>query len=310
MRTILFEEADPLLTWTGIADAMMAGHKLPAAEIGDLLLRKEENALLSRGAWIEGMGMAMKSMSVFPGNRDHPSVQGGVLLFDGENGSLKAVIDGILITKWKTAGDSILGARLLANPGPKTHLIVGAGTVSASVLDAYSAEFPSIERFLIWNRSRERAEKLVAEKQADASATLEISDNLEEACASADIITTATMSKEPVLRGEWVRPGTHVDLIGAFRPDMREADDNLLQKGELFVDSRETTFGHIGEIEIPLRNGVISREDVLGDFYELCNQKSGRSSPEAITIFKNGGGAHLDLMTSNQVFSAVSGPNL
>jgi len=301
MRTISFEEADPLLSWNNIAEALHAGHQLPKAEIGDLLLQSAPNALLSRGAWIPGLGMVLKSMSVFPENTDLPSIQGGVLLFDGKNGSLMAAIDGILVTKWKTAGDSILGAKLLANPEPKTHLMVGAGTVAASILEAYSEVFPSIERFIIYNRTQARAHEL-ADRMNTKVPGIEVMEDLEMACAEADIITSATMTIEPVLKGAWIKPGTHIDLIGAFKPNMREADDALLLKSELFVDSRDTTIGHIGEIEIPLQAGTITRDDIRGDFYELCKGKAGRSSADAITLFKNGGGAHLDLMTCMMIY--------
>lgn len=304
MRTITFEEADPLLNWTGIADAIHAGHQLPKAEIGDLLLQEAPNALLSRGAWIKGLGMAMKSMSVFPKNKARPSIQGGVLLFDGEDGHLKAIIDGILITKWKTAGDSVLGARLLANPNPKTHLMVGAGTVAQSILHAYHEVFPSIEKFIIYNRTTQKADAL-KHKMQHMIPGIEVYDDLQEACSQADIITTATMTIDPILKGDWIKHGTHVDLIGAFKPNMREADDRLLERSEIFVDSRATTIGHIGEIEIPLQTGVISKDDILGDFYELCTGKAKRSNAESISCFKNGGGAHLDLMTGLEVFKRV-----
>ena len=148
MRTISFEEADPVLSWTQIADALEAGHRLEKAVVGDLLLQSAPNALLSRGAWIPGLGMALKSMSVFPDNPSRetplPSINGGVLLFEGVTGTIKAVLDGILVTKWKTAGDSVLGARLLARPDPETYLVVGAGTVASSVIAAYREVFPSI----------------------------------------------------------------------------------------------------------------------------------------------------------------------
>ena len=304
MRTISFEEADPHLNWTAIADAMQEGHLLPKAQIGDLLLQEAPNALLSRGAWIKGLGMAMKSMSVFPENKKLPSIQGGVLVFDGNDGSLKTVVDGILVTKWKTAGDSVLGARLLANPEPKTHLMVGAGTVAASIIEAYHEIFPSIETFVIYNRTEEKAQKL-ADELGKKIPGIEVSNDLEKACAEADIITTATMTVDPILKGDWVKPGTHVDLIGAFKPNMREADDTLLKKSEIFVDSRETTIGHIGEIQIPLDNGVITKADILGDFYDLCAGKVKRSSDDAITFFKNGGGAHLDLMTSLEIYNSL-----
>ncbi len=304
MRTISFEEADPHLNWTAIADAMHAGHQLPKAKIGDLLLQEAPNALLSRGAWIDGLGMAMKSMSVFPKNNTLPSIQGGVLVFDDKNGSLKAIIDGILVTKWKTAGDSVLGARLLANPEPKSHLMIGAGTVAASILDAYHEIFPSINRFIIYNRTQEKAEALAQKLSAKISG-IEIATDLQSACGRADIITSATMAINPIIKGEWIKPGTHVDLIGAFKPNMREADDVLITKSELFVDSRETTIGHIGEIEIPLKEGTIVHKDILGDFYDLCNNQAQRSSESAITLFKNGGGAHLDLMTSLEIYKTI-----
>ena len=297
------------MRWNMVADAIHAGHQLPKGEVGDLLLQHAPNALLSRGAWIPGLGMALKSMSVFPDNTGlsppQPSIQGGVLLFEDKQGALKAVIDGVLVTKWKTAGDSVLGARLLANPEPKTHLMVGAGTVAATILDAYHEIFPSVERFLIWNRSREKADLLARDLSASI-AGIEVVSDLEAACGAADIVTTATMSTTPVLDGNWIKPGTHVDLIGAFKPDMREADDTLLRKSRIFVDSRETTIGHIGEIEVPLRDGTITLDDIAGDFYDICTGKAGRAREEEITFFKNGGGAHLDLMTSDTIFQAVN----
>jgi len=305
MRTITFEEADPHLTWNAVSDALHTGHQLAKAEIGDVLLQVEPNALLNRAAWIPRLGMALKSMSVFPqnglANPPLPSIQGGVLLFDDKNGSLMAMIDGVLVTKWKTAGDSVLGAKLLANPLPKTHLMVGVGTVALSVIDAYREVFPSIDRFIVYNRTVSNAYKFVETMQHKV-AGIEVMENLSDACGEADIITCATMATEPVLKGEWIKPGTHVDLIGAYKSDMREADDALLLKSELFVDSRDTNIGHIGEIDIPLNAGIIKLEDIRGDLYDLCKNKIGRSSTESITVFKNGGGAHLDLMTSRMIY--------
>jgi len=305
MKFISFDEADPLLNWSNVADAIQAGHALPKAEIGDLLLQSAPNALLTRGAWIEGLGMAIKSMSVFPENPDIspslPSIQGGVLLFEGKTGGLRAVIDGILATKWKTAGDSILGARLLANPEPQTHLVVGAGTVAASIVEAYHAVFPSIKRFILYNRTLERAKTLAASLSGSIPG-IEITDDLPSACLAADIVTSATMTIDPILKGDWFTPGTHIDLIGAFKPNMREAHDDLLLKSSIFVDSKDTTFGHIGEIEIPLQAGTISHEDIKGDFYDICANAVSRSNEKEITLFKNGGGAHLDLMTCLHIF--------
>lgn len=116
---------------------------------------------------------------------------------------------------------------------------------------------------------------------------------------AADIVVTATMSHDPVIRGDWLRPGQHLNLIGAYRPDMREADDAALRRARIFVDSFDTTLEHIGELKIPLASGAITRADVLADFYDL--QRFAPGGADDITLFKNGGGAHLDLMTARFV---------
>jgi ornithine cyclodeaminase len=126
-----------------------------------------------------------------------------------------------------------------------------------------------------------------------------VAEDLEQAVRAADIVTSATMSADPLLHGAWFQPGQHIDLIGAYRPDMREADDAALQRSQVFVDSRDTTVGHIGELKTPLANGVITEVDILADFYQP--EQFIRQSEEAITLFKNGGGAHLDLMVCRYI---------
>ncbi|MCQ0988886.1 ornithine cyclodeaminase family protein [Jiella marina] len=309
MKIIGFEEGDRLLTWPDVAEAIRAGHQGEKAEIGDLLIGVGEKRMLNRAAWIPGLGIAMKSVTVFPDNPKQnpprPSVQGGVLVFDAETGVPTALIDGGLVTKWKTAGDSILGATLLANPEPKTLLICGAGTVADNLADAYPAIFPSIDTILVWNRTQEKAEDFVARHGGGRREIRSVAD-LKSAVGEADIVTTATMAVEPIIKGDWLQAGTHLDLIGAYRPDMREADDAVLRRGELFVDSRETTIGHIGEIQIPLDQGTINVADIRGDFADLVAGRAGRSGPDAITVFKNGGGAHLDLMVADLVLGKAA----
>jgi ornithine cyclodeaminase len=131
-------------------------------------------------------------------------------------------------------------------------------------------------------------------------------ENLPDACARADIISTATMSNEPVIFGDWITAGTHVDLIGAFKANMREADDALMNKARLFVDSYDTTLLHIGELMMPLASGVISKADVLADYRGLVAGDDGRLSEDDITVLKNGGGAHLDLMTAKYILSRIA----
>jgi ornithine cyclodeaminase/alanine dehydrogenase-like protein (mu-crystallin family) len=295
-------DVEDRLDWCALVDALAEGHRGPRAEIGDQFLHRGPDTLLSRAAWIDGLGVAVKSVTVMPGNpaRGLPSVQGALVLFEDATGAVEAVIDSALVTKWKTAADSLLGARLLARPESRRLLIVGAGAVAASLVEAYRAIFPGIA-VAIWNRSAEGAQALAARTGAEAAT------DLPEAVGAADIIACATMASEPVLRGEWLRPGQHVDLIGAFRPDMREADDAALTRSRIFVDSFDTTLDHIGELMDPLARGVIARSDVLGDFHDLVAGHAGRRSAEEITLFKNGGGAHLDLMTARVILAAWSG---
>jgi len=291
---IPFAEGEALLDWIGLTDALAEGHALPKAEIGDTFLYRDPDTLLSRAAWIDGMGMAVKTATVFPGNpgRGAPMINGGVNLYSDGDGILQAIIDFHLVTKWKTAGDSLLAARRLARADSKNILIVGAGTVGRSLHDAYSTAFPGAH-FQVWNRTRANALAMATERPM-----LTVANDLEQAVRSADIITSATMSTEPLIRGEWLQPGQHLDLIGAYRPDMREVDDAALQKSRVFVDSFDTTIGHIGEVKIPLDAGTITRDHLSADYYDLDAFKR---APGDITLFKNGGGAHLDLMTSRYI---------
>ncbi|MEO0992103.1 MAG: ornithine cyclodeaminase [Pseudomonadota bacterium] len=283
-----------------MTEALEAGHLLPRAEIGDTFLYRGKDTMLSRAAWIDGMGLAVKTATVFPENpaAGLPMIGGGVSVFC-DNGVLEALVDFHLVTKWKTAGDSLLAARKLARPDSRRILIVGAGTVGASLFEAYSAGFPGAE-FTIWNRNADRAEAF-----ADARPGMQVANSLAEAVQDADIVTSATMTTEPILQGVWLRPGQHIDLIGAYRPDMREADDAALHRARIFVDSYATTLDHIGEMKIPLASGTITRSDVLADYYDIASGAFARNSEDEITLFKNGGGAHLDLMTCRYVLDRV-----
>ena len=292
-------EAEASLDWLALTDALAEGHRLPRARLGDTFLYRGDDTLLSRSAWIDGLGIAVKSATIRPGNREAPPINGAVTLFSDVDGTLEAVLDFHLITKWKTAADSLLAARRLARSDPRDVLIVGAGTLAASLREAYGALFPGAA-FHVWNRTPERAMAL-----AEAHPNTAHAPDLEAAVRAADVVTCATMSMEPLIRGEWLRPGTHLDLIGAYRPDMREADDAAITAGRLFLDSRETVLGHIGELKDPLERGVLSEADLVADFYELDAFE--RRSEGEITVFKNGGGAHLDLMTARHVLERWRG---
>lgn len=290
-------EAEAKLDWIALTEAFEKGHKLPKAEVEDVFLYRGKDTLLNRSAWIDGLGLAVKCATIFPENAavQKPTINGAVNLFSDKDGTLEAVVDFHLVTKWKTAADSLLAARKLARPESKNILIIGAGTVGRSLKEAYSAAFPDAQ-FTVWNRSQSGAEKFAQELP-----DVKIAADLETAVQEADIITSATMATEPFIKGEWFRAGQHIDLIGAYRPDMREANDTALLRSKVFVDNRHTTVGHIGELKTPVSQGVIPESHVIADYYEL--EKFTRA-PEDITLFKNGGGAHLDLMTARYAVDA------
>lgn len=289
-------EAEALLTWAGLTDALEAGHRLPRADIKDVLLHNGPNALLNRTAWINGMGQLVKVATVFPGNAPgKPTINGAVTLYDDATGVLSAIVDFHLVTKWKTAGDSLLSAKRLARKDARNILLVGAGNVARSMVQAYASHFPDA-RFTVWSRNRDTA----------AAMGLPVADDLQTAVQTADIICTATMARTPIIKGAWLQPGQHLDLIGAYAPGMREVDDTAMSRARIFVDARATTVHHIGELIDPLANGTITEGDIIADFYDdpgLFTRQSG----DDITIAKNGGGAHLDLMTASYIRTVWAG---
>lgn len=297
---IVGPEIEPKLDWLALTKAIEAGHRLPRAEVGDTFLRRRGDTLLTRSAWIDGMGLAVKAATIFPDNPKAgiPSIDGSVTLYNDADGRPEALVDFKLVTKWKTAGDSLLSARFLARKDARDILIVGAGAVAQSMVEAYRAVFPAAH-FAIWARNPDAARAF-----ADATGAAPATD-LEAAVGKADVIATATMATSPVILGKWLRPGTHLDLIGAYRADMREVDDEAMRRARLFVDARATTIHHIGEIMKPIASGAIKESDLLGDFYDIASGAFARQGDDDITIAKNGGGAHLDLMTARYILGVA-----
>jgi ornithine cyclodeaminase len=288
------KDAEAMLTWAGLTAALEAGHRLPRAEIADIFLYRGKDTLLDRAAWIDGLGSLVKVGTIVPGNtgRGKPTINGIVNLFDDTTGELKALIDFHLVTKWKTAGDSLLSASRLARKDSRKFLLVGAGTVARSMVEAYRSVWPDAQ-FTIWSRSRATAESM----------GLPVADDLEAAVRAADVICTATLATDPLIKGDWLQPGQHLDLIGAYTPAMREVDDTAMSRARVFVDARATTLHHIGELMSPIASGAITEADVIADFYDDPTLYT-RLSADEITIAKNGGGAHLDLMTATYIAKA------
>jgi ornithine cyclodeaminase len=229
-------------------------------------------------------------------------VQAVLVLFSAEDGRPLAVMDGTEITYWRTAADSALGAQYLAPAAPETLLVVGAGELAPWLVRSHRTVRPSLRRVLIWNRTPERAEALAARIGAEHA------PELEAAVRAADVITCCTRSRAPLVQGEWLRPGQHLDLVGGFTPETREADDEAACRARVFTDLRESAFHGVGDILGPIAAGVMTEADVLADHYDLCSGRvPGRGAAEELTLFKNAGGGHLDLMTAELVWRRVTG---
>ena len=306
---MLMLDADKILnsiSFTTLVDELAAMHREPIGLVDEMLMEsKDSNDNIShffiRTGWQPEKAVGAKVITIFPRNnqqREWPSIQAVYILFEGVNGTPIACLDGTALTWVKTASDSALGSRLLSRENIESMLMIGAGQMAPHLVSAHCEVRPSLKQVQVWNRTNDKAQNLcasLADKYPQISFTAVT--EIEASASKADLICSAIGCTQPIVRGEWLKPGTHVDLIGAYTAEMREADDECLRRGSLFVDARETTIHHIGELMIPLASGAISEADVLADFSDLCQQRHpGRQSEDEITVFKNGGGGHLDLM--------------
>ena len=302
-------EVNRVLTFPILIEAIEAAHRRPKIAVRDGYLGDDKGQqLVTRSAVDAGRFMMTKLYTSFPANLAHgklPAVQAVCVLFDGSNGQPLAVMDASEITHWKTAADSALGAKQLARPDAETLLVVGAGEMAHWLVRGHRTVRPSLRRVQIWNRTIARAQELATLLERDGIAAEAVTD-LDAATREADVITTCTRSREPLVKGANLRPGTHLDLVGGFTPETREADDEAARRARVFVDRRESAFDGVGDILAPIKSGAISESDVLGDHYDLASGKvAGRLSDTDITFFKNAGGGHLDLMTCETVFRAL-----
>ncbi len=258
---------------------------------------ERENGFLLWPAWRHGEALGAKLVTIFPGNEARgagPNIRSLYLLFDGKDGAPLALMTGESFTRHKTAADSALGADLLARRDVRHLVVLGAGAQAETHVAYLRAVRPSIERVTVWNQTRVKAEALAARISGGAS-----TEDRAGAVAAADIVTCLTAATEPVLEGAWLRPGTHVDLVGGFTPAMRESDDAAILRARVFADHRGLVMAHNGDIRDPFDRGVIGPDHVRGDLFDLCSGKvAGRTDPSEVTLFKNGGGGHLDLMAA------------
>ncbi len=254
--------------------------------------------LLLMPAWTAGANghVGVKIASAFPGNsaRSLPSIMASYVLMDGDTGRPVAMLDGGMLTLRRTAAASALAASYLARDDVHRLVMVGAGALAPHLIEAHASVRP-IETVAIWNHKAGRAEKLAAQLADRPYAVTAVSD-LEAAVRDADIISCATLSSEPLVSGDWLKPGAHLDLVGSFTPAMRESDDAAVRRARVYVDTRAGALKEAGDIVLPIKAGVIGEADICGDLFDLCRGTTeGRRSAEEITLFKSVGTALEDL---------------
>jgi len=269
--------------------------------------KRQDNQFITQFSWASDDVIAIKLNSIFPLNANLspplPSIQGVVILFEARHGQALACCDGAELTFRKTAADSALGADFLSNPDAKTLLLMGAGGLAPHIIAAMRFVRPSINKILIWNRHHLKAQQL-AEKLTSSPCPVLAVSQLDEAVPQADIISCITMATTPILQGALLQQGCHVDLIGAYQPQMREANDDVIRRaGRLFVDSFANCESS-GDVADPLKNGILSRDQIVADLFSLCKgQHHGRADKTEITVYKNVGGGHLDMFAMKQLLT-------
>ncbi len=315
------DELEKLLTFPALIEALREGFRrgviVPFRHHHAIQVAGEPEAtLLLMPAWDMADGRAggehigVKVVTVHPGNSERglPSVQGTYLLLDGRTGALRATLDGTALTLRRTAAASALAASYLAREDASRLLMVGAGALAPHLIEAH-ASVRRIGRVDIWNHRRERAEAL-AHRLRDAGAGYEIMavENIEAAAREADVISCATLSAKPLIRGAWLKAGAHLDLVGAFTPAMRESDDAAATRASIFVDTRAGALQEAGDIVQPIEAGLIGEAAIRADLFDLCRGlHPGRTDAGEVTLFKSVGTALEDLVAAAFALRATGG---
>lgn len=252
--------------------------------------------LLLMPAWQPGSGLGVKIATVFPDNAQlgKPVVFASYLLMSAETGIPVAMLDGTELTLRRTAAASALASSFLSREDANSLLMVGTGNLAPHLIAAH-ATVRSIREVRIWGRRMDAARQL-AETLADAEFSVTVAEDLESAAREADIISCATLATEPLIVGEWLSAGQHIDLVGAFRPNMCEVDEAAIVRADVYVDTRAGAISEAGEIVQAMRSGAISAADIKGELAELAaGEIVGRSNDSAVTLFKSVGTALEDL---------------
>ncbi|MFV8782561.1 ornithine cyclodeaminase family protein [Microbulbifer sp. SA54] len=265
---------------------------------------ENENTLLLMPAWQADGFLGIKTVVVAPDNREQPSIQGQYTLIDAATGAPKVVMDAASITARRTAAASALAADYLAPINASTLLMVGTGTLAPELIRAHACVRP-IKEVLIWGRDPDKAQA-VARSLIGEPFNVNICNDIQSGMQRADIVSCATMSKTPLLFGKWLREEQHIDLVGAYRPDMREADDLLVKRVALYADVLPHALSETGDLAIPIAEGIIDPQSILGDLPKLCQAKAPLPR-SGVTCFKSVGQALEDLVAAQLTYKRIAG---
>jgi ornithine cyclodeaminase len=303
MKVIAAEALAKIATYGAIVEALREGFK---TDIATPVRHHHETSpvstLLLMPAWSrEWTGLKTVVVKTDNAAKNLPTVQASYLLIKNDTGETVAIMDGTELTRRRTAAAAALAADYLARPDASTLVLVGAGALGSHFVKAHAAVRP-IRKVFIYNRSPEKAAALAHELKADELEASAVTD-LEAAVRQADIVSCVTTSTKPIVRGEWLKPGTHVDLAGAFKPTMRETDGDVVARARVFVDTREGALSEAGDLLQARDEGKFDFAHVHGDLFDLCRGTvKGRKTPQEITLFKSCGTALEDLATAIMVY--------
>jgi ornithine cyclodeaminase len=263
----------------------------------------DASTVLIMPAWKRHEVFGVKLVSFWPdnGERNLLTIAGVYVLFSCIDGIPLAVMDGTELTQRRTAAVTALGARILARKNSKTLVVLGTGSLSVPMVLAHCSVM-DLERIEVWGRSPDKAQAVV-DSLASHGVVAYANSDVQQAVSHADVVCACSAAVKPFIRSEWVRPGTHVGLVGAFTPDMAEAEPALMARSQVFADSREAILQKGGEVLQAIRQGLIAHSDIQGEVAELAAEpaRAWRSSAESITVFKSVGFAALDLIAAQAV---------
>ena len=263
-----------------------------------------DSTLLLMPAWSPSEVAGVKIATVSPSNGKFnlPSIQGTYIYLDAHKGMVKAILAAKSLTAKRTAATSALASFYLSKKDASSLLMIGTGALSKNLILAHASVRP-IKTVYVWGRNLEKA-KAICKELGNETFLIEAVETIEEIISKVDIISCATLSKTPLVLGKYLKEGQHVDLVGAYKKDMREADDEAIKKSQIFVDTYQGGLKESGDIVIPLQNGTIKESDIKADLFELCsNKKQGRKSGKEITFFKSVGHALEDLTAATYYYN-------